>query len=200
MHHLSELLPLKRQLDSAVESGHLSKAAGLRTKFSGACTAVESALEKWSPQLPPDSLGTVAESTYLRSVVANAMAYRHSAFVYLYRTIHAYPRGHAQVQSHSQRGLLHCVDAISHAGPMGALLWPLFVSACEAVHDEDREQARRAFDALDKHQGMTNIGRAWEIVQEVWRRADILDGENVREGGDLCREACRDLGMDIVFG
>ena len=64
---------------------------------------------------------------------------------------------------------------------MGALLWPLFVAACEAVSAEDRELAARAFAATKKRQGMMNIERAWDIVQEVWRRADVFEG---REEGE----------------
>lgn len=59
---------------------------------------------------------------------------------------------------------------------MGALLWPLFVAACEAVSPEDRELAARAFAATKKRQGMMNIERAWDIVQEVWQRADKFEG------------------------
>lgn len=58
---------------------------------------------------------------------------------------------------------------------MGALLWPLFVAACEAVSDKDRELAKQAFEKVRKRQGMRNIERAWEIVREVWRRADGVE-------------------------
>lgn len=55
---------------------------------------------------------------------------------------------------------------------MSALLWPLFVSACEAVSPQDRALAERTFVEIDKRQGMRNIDRAWGILGEVWRRVD----------------------------
>ena len=79
------------------------------------------------------------------------------------------------------------------------MLWPLFAAACEAIGAEDREMADRAFSTLRKRQGMMNIEQAWEIVQEVWRRADWADvvtrlgardraegpgGEGAADGGD----------------
>jgi hypothetical protein len=53
---------------------------------------------------------------------------------------------------------------------MSALLWPLFVAACEAATPGDRALAERAFVEVERRQGMRNIERAWGIVREVWRR------------------------------
>jgi hypothetical protein len=96
---------------------------------------------------------------------------------------------------------------------MGALLWPLFVAACEATSLSDRDLARQAFVAIDRRQGMTNIDRAWNIVQEVWRRADEAERRHedlsqgdmasvlgLSGGGDLWRRVSEDMGMTIVFG
>ena len=102
---------------------------------------------------------------------------------------------------------------------MSALLWPLFVAACEATSVEDRELAKQSFVAIDRVQGMANIERAWCIVQEVWRRADEVDEEKekrvhetkqrevresararVKGGGDLWRRVSREMGVTIVFG
>ena len=95
---------------------------------------------------------------------------------------------------------------------MSALLWPLFVAACEAVTAEDRDLARQSFMAIDRVQGMANIERGWCIVQEVWRRADEVEGqvliheqvlqeaEKVKGGGDLWRRVSREMGVTIVFG
>ena len=78
---------------------------------------------------------------------------------------------------------------------MSALLWPLFVAACEAVTEEDRVLALEAFDGTERRQGMNNIMRAWEVVQEVWRRADLKEGEEVN-----WRDICEERGFNIVFG
>ena len=94
---------------------------------------------------------------------------------------------------------------------MGALLWPLFVAACEAVAEKDRDLAESTFEKVRKRQGMRNIERAWEIVREVWRRADGAEvGTGVKglkeeeadmeTGGDLWRQVSKEMGVSIVFG
>jgi hypothetical protein len=77
---------------------------------------------------------------------------------------------------------------------MSALLWPLFVAACEATTAEDRLLAIDAFGGIERRQGMNNISRAWEVVQEVWRRA----GKGAEDTN--WRDICVERGFNIVFG
>ncbi|RNJ53270.1 hypothetical protein D7B24_002072 [Verticillium nonalfalfae] len=234
LHRLSNLLSLKKELEAALAlpESNGPKLAVLRTEFETTADAIESALQNWQPTLPggltvddlmagdADGFGsTVPESpdqAHLQSILHNALAHRQSAFVHLYRHIHGHPRHHPRVQCHAHASLQHCVATVSHAGPMAALLWPLFVAACEAMTPEDREMARHAFVAIDRRQGMTNIERGWIIVQEVWRRSDFMDAEGDLEsrlsqhqtmlsagmsnGGDLWRRVSEDMGVTIVFG
>ncbi|KAH6848270.1 fungal-specific transcription factor domain-containing protein [Chaetomium sp. MPI-CAGE-AT-0009] len=169
-----------------------------------------------APLLPPTSNPTsnpnntnptsAQDRSRISSIHHNALAYRHAALVYLYRTVLAHPRTHPSVQTHAHLALSHCVSTVCHRGPMSALLWPLFVPACEAVTPRDRALAVRAFVEIDKRQGMRNIERARGILEEVWRRAD---GEMERAGAaaaaaaaaeELWRRVCREMGVSIVFG
>ncbi|KAJ4199108.1 hypothetical protein NW759_016185 [Fusarium solani] len=220
IHRLLYLLALKDQLDVAIRYGELSTVFVLRTEFETTASAIETALKEWHPILPLDTTSTqdpqdlsadkAAERAHLQSILNNALAYYHSAFVWLYREIHSYSREHPLVQRHTHVSLTHCVGVVSNSGPMGALLWPLFVAACEATSLGDRELARQAFVTIGRRQGMLNIERAWRIVQEVWRRADkaeMMQHEEgammmtwVRRGGHLWRRVSGDMGMTIVFG
>ncbi|KAM6527588.1 hypothetical protein FALCPG4_008644 [Fusarium falciforme] len=237
LHRLSNLRPLKKELEAALTAPHLNgpKVAVLRTEFETNADAIEGALENWRPSL---SLGLTSgdlkvsegaealdterphetpNRAHLQSIIHNALAYRHSAFLYLYRTIHGHPRRHHLVQHHAHASLTHCMATVLHGGPLGTLLWPLFVAACEAVTLEDREFARQAFMAVDKRQGMANIERGWIIVQEVWRRSDFMDIEGhladppeiprfpmmptgATSGDDIWRSVSEDMGVTIVFG
>lgn len=229
IHQLSNLPGLKGELDLAIEQGDISKTAVLRVEFEATTSAIDIALQEWQPVLPVDcvlaksidevSLDKVAERRRLQGILNNALAYQHSALVYLYRTIYEHPRVHPLVQRHTHLSLTHCVGTVSNEGPMSALLWPLFVAACEARDLTDRELARRAFIAIDKRQGMINIERGWCIVQEVWRRADEaeVNGEDqlsemarVMDSGkgalgrkgkqDLWRKVSEEMGVTIVLG
>jgi len=62
--------------------------------------------------------------------------------------------------------------------------------------ESDRELALDAFSGTERRQGMNNIARAWEVVQEVWRRADLVGDD----GEVSWRDVCLDLGFNIVFG
>ncbi|VUC31284.1 unnamed protein product [Clonostachys rosea] len=202
IHRLSTLVSLKAELESATTQGQVSKVAVLRTELETTTAAIQVALTQWQPMLPPEDVSsssepeTLKERSRLRSIVNNAHAYRHSAFVYLYRTIRKYPRSHALVQQHTRLSLQHCMGTVSNEGPMSALLWPLFVAACEATDEADRDLARQSFVAIDRRQGMANIDRAWTVVQEVWRRAD--DEEKEEEAMMAAMMLMRDATGDMA--
>lgn len=217
IHRLSGLLALKNEVEESVAHGDLSSTTQLQTKFDTECAAVESSLDEWQPMIPADcnlqtDLGCPTANSgvkmkQLQSIFNTALAYRHSALVYLYRTIYDCSRDHPVVQRHTSISLVHCEATVRHEGPMGALLWPLFVASCEAVAQTDRHLASEAFRGIGQRQGMTNIDRAWEVVQEVWNRADeaesiesdmAMTSEQSRK--DLWRRVSEDMGMTIVFG
>lgn len=229
IHCLSKLSSDKKELEAARQSGQPSPMiAVLRSEFETNTCAIERELKSWQPCLPPGfnpddppSPETeekrhdteTAEKSRLHSIFNNAMAYRHSCFVYLYHTIYGYPRTHTSVQNHAHTALWHCLETCSHAGPMGALLWPLFVAACQAVTERDRQLARDAFQLVEKRQGMINIKWAWDIVQEVWRVADRMQkSSDAQSPGtedstivevstpDLWRKVSKQMGISIVFG
>lgn len=192
-----------------MQAGQTSKATVLRTELESTSQAIELALTNWQPtfanttvmDLEDDKFEAIFEETRMQSILSNAEAYRHSAFVYLYRTIHSFPRSHPFVQKHTHLSLLACSNVVKlaeqcHNGPMSALLWPLFVAACEAMAEGDRELALDAFGGTERRQGMNNIARAWEIVQEVWKRADLYGDDGEVSWRDICDE----MGFNIVFG
>ena len=206
IHRLSHLLSFKYSLEAAVAAGQTSKATVLLTELESTSQAIEIALTEWKPRLAvltpgeEDQYDTPAENTRMHSIFENAESYRHSAFVYLYRTIRSLPRSHSCIQKHVHASLLACSNAVKLAeqyqnGPMSALLWPLFVAACEAMPGEDRTLAVEAFGGTERRQGMNNIRRAWEVVQEVWRRADVDKDIEVN-----WRDVCEERGFNIVLG
>jgi hypothetical protein len=161
IHRLSHLLEAKRELQAAEASGNMSKATVLRTELESTSHAIELALTSWVPSIPaiptspPHSEAELdldqASDSRLQSILNNAEAYRQAAFVYLYKDIENYPRRSKKVQKHAKLALQACERVVDWAGPMSALLWPLFVSSCEAVGLEDREMARRAFRGTERY-------------------------------------------------
>lgn len=212
MHRLANLLSLKGELDNAVKTNQNSKTAVLRTEFEITSQAIEVALEQWQPRLPPHMVfrngnleniegDPTLERTLLQPILHNALAYRHSAFVYLYRTIYGYAPRHKLVQKHAHMSLVHCAQIVALNGPMGALLWPLFVAACEAISAEDRTLTEQTFLEVAMHQGMINIEKAWGVVREVWKQLDLLSATPYgSKDADLWRRVSKEMGVSIVFG
>ncbi|TVY29867.1 L-arabinose-responsive transcription regulator [Lachnellula hyalina] len=212
IHRLSHLLSFKNSIEVAIAAGETSKAAVLRTELENASQAIELALTTWKPTMKPGSIEEEEEkspqdaankcamgSARMQSILNNAEAYRNSALVYLYRTIHSHPRNHPLVQNHAHLSLLACSIVVKcaencHNGPMSALLWPLFVASCEAITEEDRGMALSSFVGTERRQGMNNIMRTWEVVREVWHRADL--GQEEVDWRDICAER----GFNIVLG
>ena len=217
IHKLSSLLALKKEIEESAAHAETQGSASLRSEFDALCSDVECALHEWQPMLPAagklramggQANDMVITEKQLQSTLNTALAYRHSSLVYLYRTIYECPRHHPMVQHHASASLLHCAATVESGGPMGALLWPLFVASCEATLLRDRALAREAFKGIGQRQGMTNIDRAWMIVQEVWSRTDDAhESEPPTTGGAgqgqkdlLWRRVSDEMGMVIVFG
>ncbi|AEO61982.1 hypothetical protein MYCTH_2121737 [Thermothelomyces thermophilus ATCC 42464] len=211
----SHLSPLPT--DSAL---HITTTAGGDPDSPFSSDPFPEGLSSTTPQsiITPPPQPSAQDRSRIASIYHNALAYRHAALVYLYRTVLSRPRTHASVQAQARLALAHCVSTVRHRGPMSALLWPLFVSACEAVAPRDRALAERTFVEVDRRQGMRNIERARTILAEVWRREDEaaaaaaaageLDGadgggagtEMENNGEELWRRVCREMGVSVVFG
>ncbi|KAH8678195.1 fungal-specific transcription factor domain-containing protein [Xylariales sp. PMI_506] len=211
MHRLSNLASLKNELELSVQLRQNVKIAVLRSEFETTAQAIEVALGRWKPSLPPNCIfkddrlekmeGTsVPELPLLNAILHSAVAYRHSAFVYLYRAIYEHPPGHRLVQDHVHAALLHCSQTVAFKGPMGALLWPLFVAACDAISEEDRTMAEHTFVQIEKHQGMTNIQNAWGVVKKVWKQLDVVGVSQVQRDADLWRRVSKEMGVCLVLG
>ncbi|KAK4118720.1 hypothetical protein N657DRAFT_330025 [Parathielavia appendiculata] len=165
-------------------------------------TTVDSPIPTHPRTPPPPRVLHSQDHSRIASIHNNALAYRHASLVYLYRSVLGHPRAHPSVQSHTHLALSHCVATVQHKGPMSALLWPLFVSACEALPDSsdgggrDRKLAERAFVEVEKRQGMRNIERAWGIVREVWRRGDELAASSSCSASASAEAGSVVVGMD----
>jgi hypothetical protein len=205
IHRLSKLCSSKLALEAAVAIGNLSEASVLRTEFDSTARGIELALISWKPAKPLHNATseTVLEKTRMQSIVNSAEAYRCSALIYLYREVFLCPRTSPSVQKWTHLSLTACFkvfDSAQHCfdGPIGAVLWPLFTAACNAVDEMDRRLATTVFGAIDKRQGMKNIVDAWTIVEEVWRRFDLAEWSG---GSEVeWRAVCQERRFNIIFG
>lgn len=156
IHRLSNLSEVQADLAEAEETGNSSKASVLRTELESTSSAIEMALKAWTPTpttgtsiISTDNDDTTSQNPQLQSIFHNAEAYRQAAFIHLYRYVKSHARRSTKVQTHTKAALHACLKVVEWAGPMSALLWPLFVAACEAVDGGDKEGAREVFRRVE---------------------------------------------------
>ncbi|PMD28880.1 hypothetical protein L207DRAFT_539298 [Hyaloscypha variabilis F] len=204
MHRMAKLHSSKLSLETASTVGTSSEVSVLREELDSTARGIELALTAWKPVLPFDTPtnSDPFEEARAQSMVSNAEAYRYSALVYLCHDIYVYPRNSFAVQKWTHLSLTSCskvVDYPEHCfeSPMSTLLWPLFVAACNAIEQTDRDLATNVFVAIDKRQGTKNIADAWTVVREVWRRSDLVK----ESGGDEVqwKEICQERNLNIVL-
>ncbi|KAI9675703.1 MAG: hypothetical protein M1817_001070 [Caeruleum heppii] len=196
IHRLAHLAEHKQEIDRQQHGQSPNRFDALQQDLDGQASTMELALHQWTPKLATSlvSPDNPAEDSRLHSILSNAEAYKQSAFVSLFRSVHGYPRKAPKVQHHAKQALQACLRVIIFAGPMSMLLWPLFNAACEAVEEVDRNVARTVIRHLENRQGMQNIVNAWEVMEEVWRR---------QEEGDVdidWRRVCDEMGRNVILG
>ncbi|KAI9849124.1 MAG: hypothetical protein M1837_005354 [Sclerophora amabilis] len=194
IHRMAHLTELKTEMERA-EQNHLEKASMLRADFEASSSTLELALSQWTPEMPSSIVSNEmpADDSKLQSIVNHAEAYKQAALVYLFRTVHGYPRDAEKVQSHVKQALQACLRVIVFAGPMSALLWPLFIAASEALEEVDRDVATTVLTHLENRQGTQNVAHAREVTREIWRR--------LNEGIDCTwRNVCQEMDRSVVFG
>ncbi|KAE9980041.1 hypothetical protein BLS_009223 [Venturia inaequalis] len=208
IHEISILHNMRKELSAVENAGFHAAALALRSELSSKADAVELALKNWRPlkrngqTTASLDFCTVRADTEkgrridnrIQSIICNAEAYRQAAFVYLDRNIKCISRGSSTVQYHAKATLAACLRVVMYEGPLAAILWPLFIGACEVFKEVDRVVARTAFREAVSRQGFQNIEQAWEVVEEVWRRGDV----ELREVS--WEEVCQERGVNIVFG
>ena len=199
LHRLSTLREIKHELDAAKKRGEVAEIIRLNQELQTGVGIMEESLLQWRPFLhgagqpsSTDTLGSCSEKT----IWHNALAYQQAALVYFYLTFTDPPPDCPNIRGHVDTGLFHCTKAVDHGGPRGALLWPLFVVACEARSPEQREKANMAFAGINERQGMTNIAQSWCIVREIWEQD--REGEGKASGLASWMAVAEELGLSIL--
>lgn len=103
------------------------------------------------------------------SITDTAEFYRIAALIFLERACRRSPRGAPQVQHLVKVGL-----GILQRLKVCAVMWPLFVVACEAETDEQRLIVLAAFEASSNFRKAGNILWVQELTAAVWKQDDLF--------------------------
>ena len=151
--------------------GDVEMEVDLDSGFWPASDELESKLEQWTcPECPDTNLVDLAE------------AYRHCAFIILYRKQRSFLTSFPQDSPGRTLALLKSkiTDSVSstithiqavpvRSLPECGLLFPLFLVGGETLEPKSIELVRARMQALLNDRGFGNIAKAQEVLEELWR-------------------------------
>ncbi|KIW19058.1 hypothetical protein PV08_03348 [Exophiala spinifera] len=183
---ISELQPRKKLIsqNSVEDTDEATSDSFIRISGS----LLETQLESWnSPRKDADWFNT-------------AEAFRHAAFIYLYRVID-------DIGAPDPRTLYHvkqCVEALRSTAITSPLLsihaWPIFTAGCEALEASERDFCRQRLDDMFNDRKLLSLLRVKRAMEDVWDQKDreALFGADV---GKLdCINVLKQKGSNIDLG
>lgn len=102
-------------------------------------------------------------------VLDTAEFYRIAALIYLERTCRRRPRDAPEVEHLVEAGL-----TILQRLKVCAVMWPLFIVACEAKTDEQRTIVLATFEASTAFRKAGNISSVRGLTEAVWKQDDLF--------------------------
>ncbi|KAI2620926.1 fungal-specific transcription factor domain-containing protein [Hypomontagnella submonticulosa] len=98
-------------------------------------------------------------------------AYKHAAFIYLYRVWHN--RGAPHVSSEHARSCLAYLNRVPVNSPLvSAQVWPLWTAGCESIDCDQRQLVRDRIDAMYEARHLPSLRRIKQDIEEVWKIKD----------------------------
>ncbi|CAK3848465.1 Hypothetical predicted protein [Lecanosticta acicola] len=141
-------------------------------------------------------LDDVVDSTERELVRHHACVFYFACQIHYERTIHRVTP--ESTQDLVTRALEH-LEAIAgleiHLNVAG-LMWPVFVTACEAESDSIRKRFHWYFGKGQKH-GIQGISAGQKVVQEVWRRRDACSAPD--KASIRWQQVMVDLRLDLLL-
>ncbi|KNG46089.1 fungal zn binuclear cluster domain-containing protein [Stemphylium lycopersici] len=106
-------------------------------------------------------------------VRSTAEAYRHAAFIYLYRTWLDIGAPNPISVDHINQCLVHLQRVDVHSPLTTAHMWPLFTAGCEAINSNQRQSVRDRFEAMYAVKHFPSLKRVIRDVECVWMAKDM---------------------------
>jgi hypothetical protein len=114
-----------------------------------------------------NGLGEVTDTS------CTAEAYRHAAFIYLYRTWLDIGAPNPISMDHVQR-CLEYIQKVEVDSPLtSAHVWPLFTAGCEAIDIAQRQFVRDRFEEMYTAKRFPSLRRVMRDIEDVWVAKDM---------------------------
>jgi hypothetical protein len=127
------------------------------------------------------SASNESDSVDSADIKLTAEAYRHAAFIYLYRVWHGFGAPNPITLLHVQQ-CLSCIQQIEVSSPLvSSHIWPLWTAGCEAIDTIQRKFVHDRFQAMYRSKMFPSLKRLVGDIEDVWT---CKDTENVVGGKD----------------
>jgi hypothetical protein len=111
------------------------------------------------------NLGEASEKS---DITSTAEAYRHAAFIYLYRTWLDIGAPNPISIEHITQCLVHLQRVDVRSPLTAAHMWPLFTAGCEAIDSTQRQFVRDRFEGMYEVKRFPSLRRVMRDIEHVW--------------------------------
>lgn len=111
-----------------------------------------------------------------------AEAYRHAAFIYLYRTWLDIGAPNPISMDHINQCLAYLQQIDVHSPLTTSHIWPLFTAGCEAIDSKQRQFVRDRFEEMYAVKGFPSLRRVMRDIEHVWEAKDMEQEMKGKDG------------------
>ncbi|KAL6173222.1 hypothetical protein ACJQWK_00783 [Exserohilum turcicum] len=111
-----------------------------------------------------------------------AEAYRHAAFIYLYRTWLDIGAPNPISMDHIDQCLAYLQNVDVCSPLTTAHIWPLFTAGCEAIDNTQREFVRDRFEKMYAFKRFSSLRRVMRDIEHVWVAKDMEQQTKGQDG------------------
>ncbi|KAK8062914.1 hypothetical protein PG997_015011 [Apiospora hydei] len=108
------------------------------------------------------------DEVHMDAVAHTTVAYKHAAYIYLYRAWHNIGAPHPLTKVHIERTLHHLGCVPSSAPIISAHVWPTWTAGCEAISPDLRRFVLERFDQMYEARHFPSLVRTKSDIQDVW--------------------------------
>lgn len=114
----------------------------------------------------------MVKDTETKDINLTAEAYRHAAFIYLYRVWLDMGSPNPTTLKHVQECLAF-IEQVPVDSPLtSSHVWPLFTAGCEAMSTPQRQFVRERFQAMYESRRFPSLKRVLRDIEDVWNVKD----------------------------
>ncbi|KAI1377067.1 fungal-specific transcription factor domain-containing protein [Hypoxylon crocopeplum] len=126
-------------------------------------------------------------------------AYKHAAFIYLYRVWRNQGAPHPSALKHGRSCLAHLGSVPVNSPLVSTHVWPLWTAGCESIDDDQRQFVRDRMDAMYGARHLPSLQRTKQDIREVWEIKDeqrnLIGVDNVDCIKAILRSKQREAGL-----